>query len=879
MRYSAIKLLMVEDNPGDVGLIREMLLERGIGISEIQTAENLATADRLLAEGNVDVILLDLSLPDSTGIATLEHFVCSGVQQAPIIVLTGNSDEQLGLKAIECGAEDFLTKGTFESQHLIRSIRYAVERWKSEQSLRESEELFKNLFRYHSAIKFIIDPSTGAIVDANEAAAKFYGWSIEALRQMNIGQINIHPIEEVQQTIEKVRSSKQLHFEFRHRRADGSIREIETYSSTITAHGKELLHSIVHDITDRKQAEAATKRLAAIIERSQNEIYLFDQETLKFKYVNQGALKNLQYTSEEIQNLTPLNFKPLFNENSFRQLIAPLVNNEQEILTFQTVHQRHDKSLYPVEVHLQLIDDGSQRVFLAVVFDISERKKTEGVNERLLSAIAQVGESVLITDIKGNIEYANPAAEKIAGYTKEEVIGANPRIFSSGEQDREFYRNLWSTILAGKTWKGRLRNRRKDGSLYTESATISPVFDPKGEIVNFVAVKRDISEYLKLEAQFQQAQKMESIGRLAGGVAHDFNNMLGAILGFTELALDKIDQDSPIRDDLKEVLDAAERSALITRQLLAFARKQTIAPQILNLNDNIKNILKMLQRLIGEDIRLVWRPAGDLWRVRIDPSQIDQILANLCVNARDAISGVGTIIIETSNVFLNEINFIHHFGFTPGNYVLVEISDTGCGIPKELLDHIFEPFFTTKEVGKGTGLGLAMIYGIIKQNNGFISVYSEPGCGTSFKIYFPSCASESISPVKEKSKESKQGVGETILIVEDEAAILRLTEKILSKAGYTVLAASSPGAAITLARENKTKIQLLISDAIMPEMNGRDLAQLLNTMIPNLKFLLMSGYTTNAISAQGMLDHGTNFIQKPFSSDGLLVKVRELLEA
>jgi CheY-like chemotaxis protein len=372
---------------------------------------------------------------------------------------------------------------------------------------------------------------------------------------------------------------------------------------------------------------------------------------------------------------------------------------------------------------------------------------------------------------------------------------------------------------------------------------------------------------------------MESVGRLAGGAAHDFNNMLNVIVGYTELAMGKIATDDPIYEDLGEVLTAARRSADIISKLLAFARKQPISPEVIDMNETVETMLKMLRRMIGEDIDLVWKPGSGLWPVRMDPSQVDQILANLLVNARDAITGTGRIIIETDNVVLDDAYCAVHAEFVPGDYVMLVVSDEGCGMDSETLANIFEPFFTTKDVGKGTGLGLAMVYGIVKQNDGFINVYSEPGQGTIFRIYLPRHAGETDRRAASEVVENPRGNGEVVLVVEDEAANLRLTNKILVGLGYNVVAASSPAMALNLADEHEGRIDLLITDVIMPEMNGRDLAERLMLLHADLKVLFMSGYTAEIIARQGIPDKGVHFIQKPFSTKGLAMKVREALGA
>jgi nitrogen-specific signal transduction histidine kinase/CheY-like chemotaxis protein len=385
-------------------------------------------------------------------------------------------------------------------------------------------------------------------------------------------------------------------------------------------------------------------------------------------------------------------------------------------------------------------------------------------------------------------------------------------------------------------------------------------------------------EKMKLEARLIQSQKMESVGRLAGGVAHDFNNMLGVILGHTEMALDQMSPSDPLYANLAEIRTAANRSADLTRQLLAFARKQTVAPKVLDLNDIVAGTIKMLHRLIGEDIDLAWLPCFNLWPVNIDPSQIDQILANLCVNARDAITGVGKVIIETGNITFDAASCVDNAGVVPGDYILLAVSDDGCGMSKETLRQLYEPFFTTKEAGKGTGLGLATVYGIVKQNNGFINVYSKPNQGTTVNIYLPRHMGKSKQASTAERRDPVLGGKKTVLIVEDELAILNLSKRLLEMQGYQVLTAATPGMAIRLAEEYSRDIHLLITDVVMPEMNGRDLAKKLLSLYPQMKRLFMSGYTANVIAHHGILDEGVHFIQKPFSIKELTTKVREALD-
>jgi nitrogen-specific signal transduction histidine kinase/CheY-like chemotaxis protein len=408
--------------------------------------------------------------------------------------------------------------------------------------------------------------------------------------------------------------------------------------------------------------------------------------------------------------------------------------------------------------------------------------------------------------------------------------------------------------------------------------SISPVADQAGRIRDYVAVKRDISTQLMLERQLFQAQKMEAVGRLAGGVAHDYNNMLTVISGYAELALTRVARGEPLHGDLTEILAAARRSTEITRQLLAFSRQQTIDPRVLDLNEAVAGMLKMLHRLIGEDIDLAWRPGDDLCPVKVDPTQIDQILANLCLNARDAITGIGKITIETGRVTFDERYCALHPGFAPGRFALLAVSDDGCGMDEKTRERLFEPFFSTKAAGRGTGLGLATVYGIVKQNDGFINVYSELGRGTTFRIYLPCQAVGGVKPRDAGHGAAVTASGtETVLLVEDEPAILDLVRRMLENLGYRVLAADTPDAAQQLAAEHGEDIRLLITDVVMPKMNGRELEKRLKPLCPHIKTIFMSGYTANVIAHRGVLDKGVNFVQKPFSLQDLSARIRAVL--
>jgi PAS domain S-box-containing protein len=490
-------------------------------------------------------------------------------------------------------------------------------------------------------------------------------------------------------------------------------------------------------------------------------------------------------------------------------------------------------------------------------------------------------------NLEGVLTYVSSSVTKVLGYTVEECLGHYAEYMTDHPANQDVQRRTELSIQGIQQPPYEMQVRDKDGEIRWFEVVDVPVRNAAGEVEAVEGIAHDITqrkwaeeEKVRIESQFQQAQKMESVGRLAGGVAHDFNNMLGVILGHLDLAMTQLGPEQPLYGHLEEIRQAARRSADLTRQLLTFARKQAILPQVLDLNATIGGLLKMLQRLIGEDINLQWLPAANLWTVKVDPTQIDQILVNLCVNARDAIDNTGQIVIETENNRFDEDYCAVHPTFVPGEYVRLSVSDDGCGMDKETLAHIFEPFFTTKAQGRGTGLGLATVYGIMRQNEGFINIYSEPGRGTIFSIYLPRHAGEIEPKPEEMEAQANTAVpgDETILLVEDEEAILNMTSTMLQRLGYTVLAAASPGDAIRLAQEHGASIHLLITDVIMPEMNGRELAQRIFTLYPGLKRLFMSGYTADVIAHRGVLEDGVQFIQKPFTLKDLSAKIREVLK-
>jgi two-component system, cell cycle sensor histidine kinase and response regulator CckA len=657
--------------------------------------------------------------------------------------------------------------------------------------VRDSEERYRGLFENEHTVMLLIDPADGAIVDANPAAAAYYGWSQDEMRRMRINEINSLPPEEIRAEMERARRESRNRFLFKHRRADGRVSDVEVFSGPIQVRGRTLLYSIVHDISDRVRAE-----------------------------------RRMRASEEETRAL-------LKTADRSRQALLSIVEDQKA-------------------TEMQL------------------REKTEELERYFANSL----DMLCIADLQGRFVHLNAEWEQVLGYAISDLEGRAFLDFVHPD-DRTATLAAMADLSANReVLSFTNRYRCRDGS----HRWIEWRSRPAGGFI--YASARDVTEQRALTERLQQAQKMESVGRLAGGVAHDFNNMLQTILGNADLALAKDGLGADVRESLEDIRSAAQRSANLTRQLLAFARKQTIQPRVLDLNDTIEHMLKMLRRLIGEHIELEWKPSPGLWPVLMDPSQVDQILANLAVNARDAMPETGRLTISTRNgtPLMTAKNSQRDWESCHG--VMLVVEDTGCGMADDVRRHLFEPFFTTKQLGKGTGLGLATIYGIVTQNQGSIHVFSEPGRGTRFEICLPR-APESTALAQGDDEEVSVGDTEgheTILLVEDEPSVLSLGERILSDQGYAVLTAGSPEQALSLAVAHSGPIHLLLTDIVMPGMNGRDLYHRLVGQRPELRVVFMSGYTADVIAHQGILDEGVDFLQKPFSRQTLAAKVREVLD-
>lgn len=783
-----------------------------------------------------------------------------------------------------------------EAGRLVGTHVDITERKRAEEALSDREAKLRTIFGATSVgIGMAVDR---VIQEANDALCRITGYSREELLARDARFLYASEEayalvgEEIQRQI-AARGTTTL--ETRWRGKDGAIREIVLGTTQIDAtdHAKGRIFTAL-DITERKQAEQALRESEYFLRKSQEVArlgsYCFDTRT--GRWIGSGTLDEIAGIDESYPKTV----------EGWIDFIHP--DHKKEMLRYLTEHVIGQRSAFDKEyriirrndgqerwVHgigeLELDEDGQPIKLIGTTQDITERKRAEEAlrkSRRLLDA------SQRLTHL-GSWEMNLATGEAACSDEIFRILGLKPQEIQPTIQgfinrihpdDRELVSNHYREIQeTGKFESYDYRLVKPDGTVQWIHATGEIDLDNEGSPVGVVGTLQDITEKRlaqeekeKLESQLVQAQKMESIGRLAGGVAHDFNNMLSVIFGYAELIKSDMSLDDPMLSYILEIEKAAAHSRDITRQLLAFSRKQIIAPRPINLNDHFTETQKTLSRMIEEDIHLQFAPGKDLWTIKLDPSQLDQILINLAVNARDAMPDGGRLTIQTSNVSIDSEYISKHYFFTPGEYVLLEMTDEGAGMDQETLSRIFEPFFTTKELGRGTGLGLATVYGIVKQNNCFINVYSEPGQGTTFKVYFPRAAAEEIT--KKTGEAPIASVSGTVLLVEDSEPVRRLVADLLEAVGYTVLAAETPFEALSLCEKEGAPIDLLLTDVVMPGMSGAELRDKIAAIRPEIKVLFMSGYTENVIAHRGVLKEGVHFIQKPFSMRDIAAKIHQV---
>jgi len=727
----------------------------------------------------------------------------------------------------------------------------------------------------------LIDRS-GRIRGAHGAAEALYGKSRAEFTGMPIATLGGQGAGELQSAFE----AGQLVFATEHVCAEGIRIPVEVSARRVRLDDEELLLAIVRDVRERVRAEEALRkareRYRIALLHSPVVVFELDRD-LRYTWVHDpdsrllgdgtGDAAGEVLSAPSARRLARLERQVLETGAGVRQLA--------ELTRADGAEPVFDLTLEPLRDR-----EGALIGVIGAAVDVTSSREREARLRQLSRATEQSPSAVIITDTRGRIEYVNPAFTAITGYSAEDVVGRNPRLLKSGQQSDAFYAEMWATILAGREWRGELRNRAKDGEQYWAFLTIAPLLDEDGAVTHFVGVQQDLTARRETERQLEdarrqllQSQKLEAVGRLAGGVAHDFNNLLNVIMGFTELLEKDLPPASKGHGRVEQIMKAAARAGDLTRQLLAFSRRQVLQPQVVDLAAALRDFSTMLRRVIGEDVELSIETPAEALFVRVDPGQIEQVLMNLAVNARDAMPQGGSLSLAASRARLDRAYAASHGPVEPGDYVLVAVADTGVGMDAGIQARVFEPFFSTKAASEGTGLGLATVYGIVKQSGGYIWVYSEVGRGTTFKIYLPVVEPAGPQEAVVEAAAPRALGGESILLVEDQLSLREMIREVLVDLGYRVEEAADGPQALERARERGEPVDLLLTDLVMPRMSGRELAHALRERWPGLRVLYMSGYTADVVARHGILEPGLHLIQKPFATTDLARRVKETLEA
>ncbi len=931
-------ILIINDNPNDVRLIKEMLYEAGLSQFQIDNKDTLLDGlAQINKNNNIDIVLLDLDLCDGDKLDTLKRFL----RDAPsisVIVLTDHNDEDMGIKAVQTGAQDYLVKGNIHPMVLAHSLRYAVDRKQSESkvehlnrvlftmrtinqmitSVGEAERLIEDL------CNFLVESRSYqmvwiAFLDENKKIKRIFKAGFkgkfapleEQLVNNKLPACGKKALEKDSVVIitkpasdcpdcplsEEYGMSASLAVKLQHLNKVYGVMVVCLPKIFISQ--KEeiyLFHEVANDIAfalhtfelaaKRRQTEQALKvseeKYRAIFEEARDGIVLIDINTGYIVDCNKEFERQTGRHLAQLKQLHIWEIRPCEKIEPAKEIFLKV--REKGIGTSGDLHfMKPNGDILPIEFVSKIIRIGGKLYIQSLTRDITERKRAENVlresEELHKTLVSAIPDAIIMSDLEGQITFVSPQALNLYNYEKpEELLGKSTFELIVPDQYERAVMNFYKILNAGVIRNVEYKMLKRNKNSFTGEVSTALMRDANGMPKGYISVIRDISERKELEESFRQAHKMEAVGRLAGGIAHDFNNMLTVVLGHCEIMLKMMSEENPYRKYIKTIEKAGRKTASLTRQMLAFSSRQVMQPRIISLNDVISGIKNILQRLVGENVQLIILLHPELGNIMADPGQIEQVIMNLVINARDAMPNGGKLVIETANIYFNEHYLHEDIEIEPGNYVLLTLSDTGCGMDKELKKKIFEPFFTTKEKGRGTGLGLSTAYGIIKQSGGYIWVYSEPGHGTTFKICFLKVNSdEDIIEPKSVSNNEKNGY-ETILLVEDERFVRELILNTLKNSGYQMIEACSGEEALALCEQHSGPIDLMLTDVVMPGMNGRMLADKLVLRYPGIKVLYMSGYTDNAIIHYGVLDKGKNFIQKPFTPTALKSKLRELLD-
>jgi PAS domain S-box-containing protein len=886
-----LRVLYVEHDQADVELALAALEQGGFTVAAdvVERPEELTAR---LRSASYDLVLSDYQLPSWTGMDALELMRREGVE-LPFILVSGTLGEEAAVECIKQGAADCVLK-----QSMVRlplAVRRALAekdaraaRARAEETLRESEDRYRNLIENSQELIQSVAPD-GTFVFVNRAWHETLGYTASELPRLSMLDV-IHPDsrEHCSEVFRRVlRGEVVADVEATFVSKDGRNVQVEGSTAPRIYEGRVVAtHGFFRDVTLRKRAEeelkAIEERFKQFVEGSPDAIAGVDGSG-RIVLANAQMERLFGYSRRELMGhtvelLVPERLRDAHREHRAAYHRKPVTRPMGGGLDL--AGRRKDGTEFPAEISLSPVETRQGLLVMAVVRDLTERKRSEQAlresEQRYRSLFEGMTHGVYRSTADGRFLDVNPALVAMLGYgPKEEVLALDlARDVYARPEDRE--RLVAQYLQASRVEATEVQWKRRDGAIIDVRLTGRPVHRADGSLEAFEMIAEDVTHRRALELQVQQAQKMDAVGRLAGGVAHDFNNLLTVITGFTDLVMDSLGKGHPAMEDLGEVRRAADRARSLTRQLLAFSRRQVLQPRVLDLNEIVAGMEKMLQRIIGEDVELrsLFSAQG---RVRADPGQLEQVVVNLAVNARDAMPRGGRLTIETADVEIDQAFARLHPPTTPGSYVLLAVHDTGVGMDEETLSHIFEPFFTTKEVGQGTGLGLATVYGIVNQSGGYIWAYSEPGRGSTFRVYLPRVEETAEHPVPGPDVAAPRGGTETILLVEDDANVRKIARQILERLGYNVLQADRPDAAVRVARVHQGPIHLLLTDVVMPGGTGAEVHETIQRSRPGIPVLYVSGYAGDAVLRQELGEPGTPFLPKPFTAADLARKVREVL--
>ncbi len=927
-----LRVLLVEDNPGDVTLLRKMLSRDRLVTYRLETASSLEEALETAGRGHYDLVLLDLGLPDSSGLDTLRSFR-SGAPDVPVVVLTGLQDEEAGMEALSEGAQDYLVKSLADAESLHRSIRFAIERAGRSSLVEHLNRVLRSIRNVNQLIVRETDPerlisrtcgilleergyrSAWIVIDRPGEASPgpLYACrsvsreQCDAFLEMVEGGrlpeccdlLSDTPVKWIDEPEDNCAGcplrkdygeSDAIVGEIAHGgHRFGYIGVSSTLGTTDPDEELSLLSEAAGDIafalhsirTGRRGArseeelERSRERFRAIFTGQPVAAFVMSMPDLRVMYANEAAVRQYGYAAEEMEGMTPDRFDSPERAAMVPERIAEL--EAEGRIEFESVHLRSDGSSFPVHVSGALVElEEGSRAMLALCRDVSSRKRAERAlvesEERYRNYVESAPIGVALLDRELVMREVNRALCDMVGRPAEELAGTSLlELVPEGTWDR--------TVAAFGSVDGRGRVSLDMPFLKADGGRGTWMLEAALHDGHYLCYLGDTTERSGLEAQLRQAQKMEAIGQLAGGVAHDFNNLLQVMGGYASIALEMMESRNPARASVEEISTACDRAARLVSQLLAMSRRQVLSMDSVDLNEVVASVREMLDRVIGERIEIELVQSRELGMVRADRGHIEQVLMNLCINARDAMPEGGRLTLETENVLLDEGYCRAHHWASPGRYVLLSVTDTGKGMEAEVLEHIFEPFFTTKGAERGTGLGLSTVYGIVRQHEGMITAYSEPGVGSTFKVYLP-LVERRAADVGSKLSGPVGGGDETILLAEDDDLVRNLTVRILERAGYTVVTAVDGRQALERMRElPEGSVQLALLDVVMPEMDGHEVYEALRRDHPDIRFLFASGYSMNSVHTSFVLDEDIKLLQKPFAPDELLRRVREILDS